>query len=51
MQPEIEGSFDFAFIDADSVNYWNYHERLMKLLKVGGLVVYDKLITHSGKEQ
>ncbi|XP_030953167.1 probable caffeoyl-CoA O-methyltransferase At4g26220 [Quercus lobata] len=32
--PENEGSFDFAFIDADSVNYWNYHERLMKLLKI-----------------
>ncbi|XP_050270326.1 probable caffeoyl-CoA O-methyltransferase At4g26220 isoform X1 [Quercus robur] len=42
--PENEGSFDFAFIDADSVNYWNYHERLMKLLKVGGLVVYDNTL-------
>ena len=44
MQHENEGSFDFAFIDADSVNYWNYHERLMKLLKVGGLVVYDNTL-------
>ena len=44
MQPENEGSFDFAFIHADSVNYWNYHERLMKLLKVGGLVVYDNTL-------
>ncbi|KAK4602756.1 hypothetical protein RGQ29_011671 [Quercus rubra] len=42
--PENEGSFDFAFIDADSVNYWNYHERLMKPLKVGGLVVYDNTL-------
>ncbi|KAF5729544.1 caffeoyl-CoA O-methyltransferase [Tripterygium wilfordii] len=30
------GSFDFAFIDEDKLNYKNYHERMMKLLKVGG---------------
>lgn len=24
-----EGSFDYAFVDADKDNYWNYHERLM----------------------
>ncbi|KAK4602736.1 hypothetical protein RGQ29_011657 [Quercus rubra] len=39
-----EGSFDFAFVDADKVNYWNYHERLLKLLKVDGLVVYDNTL-------
>ncbi|XP_041006726.1 probable caffeoyl-CoA O-methyltransferase At4g26220 isoform X3 [Juglans microcarpa x Juglans regia] len=43
-KPENEGSFDFAFVDADKVNYWNYHERLMKLIKVGGLVVYDNTL-------
>ncbi|KAE7998598.1 hypothetical protein FH972_003129 [Carpinus fangiana] len=41
---ENEGSFDFAFVDADKVNYWSYHERLMKLLKVGGIVVYDNTL-------
>ncbi|VVA10407.1 PREDICTED: caffeoyl-CoA [Prunus dulcis] len=41
---ENEGSFDFAFVDADKVNYWKYHERLMKLLKVGGIVVYDNTL-------
>ncbi|XP_008242438.1 PREDICTED: probable caffeoyl-CoA O-methyltransferase At4g26220 [Prunus mume] len=41
---ENEGSFDFAFIDADKVNYWNYHERLMKLLKGGSIVVYDNTL-------
>ena len=44
MQHENEGSFDFAFVDADKVSYRNYHERLMKLLKVNGLVVYDNTL-------
>lgn len=42
--PQNAGSFDFAFVDADKINYWNYHERLMKLLKVGGIVVYDNTL-------
>ncbi|KAK6944864.1 Class I-like SAM-dependent O-methyltransferase [Dillenia turbinata] len=41
---ENEGSFDFAFVDADKGNYWNYHERLMKLVKVGGVIVYDNTL-------
>ncbi|CAL5339158.1 unnamed protein product [Camellia sinensis] len=28
-------------LDADKGNYINYHERMMKLVKVGGLVLYD----------
>nr|XP_043627702.1 probable caffeoyl-CoA O-methyltransferase At4g26220 [Erigeron canadensis] len=42
--PENEGSFDYAFVDADKPNYINYHERLMKLLKVNGMVVYDNTL-------
>ncbi|XP_004287518.1 PREDICTED: probable caffeoyl-CoA O-methyltransferase At4g26220 [Fragaria vesca subsp. vesca] len=42
--PENEGSFDFAYVDADKLNNWNYHERLLKLVKVGGLVVYDNTL-------
>ncbi|CAN0928060.1 Probable caffeoyl-CoA O-methyltransferase At4g26220 [Linum grandiflorum] len=41
---EEEGSYDFAFVDADKDNYFNYHDRLMKLVKVGGLVVYDNTL-------
>ncbi|KAK4839506.1 hypothetical protein QYF36_022442 [Acer negundo] len=41
---EKEGSFDYAYVDADKVNYCNYHERLMKLIKVGGVVVYDNTL-------
>ncbi len=44
MQPKNEGSFDFGFVDADKGNYWNYHERMMKLVKVGGMVIYDNTL-------
>ncbi|POO00624.1 O-methyltransferase [Trema orientale] len=43
-EPEKEGSFDFGFVDADKENYWNYHERLMKLVKVGGVIMYDNTL-------
>ncbi|TYJ24606.1 hypothetical protein E1A91_A08G272500v1 [Gossypium mustelinum] len=39
-----EGSFDFAFVDADKENYLNYHERLLKLVKVGGLIIFDNTL-------
>ncbi|KAH7331722.1 hypothetical protein KP509_20G047900 [Ceratopteris richardii] len=38
------GFFDFAFVDADKDNYLNYHERLIKLVKVGGLIGYDNTL-------
>ncbi|MBA0597588.1 hypothetical protein Gorai_007391, partial [Gossypium raimondii] len=44
LPPGNENGFDFAFIDADKINYWKYHERLMKLVKVGGIVVYDNTL-------
>ncbi|PIN18547.1 O-methyltransferase [Handroanthus impetiginosus] len=34
-------SFDFAFVDADKNNYINYHENLLKLVKPGGIIMYD----------
>ncbi|ERN15452.1 hypothetical protein AMTR_s00036p00227270 [Amborella trichopoda] len=42
--PKEEGSFDFAFVDADKANYINYHERLLKLVRVGGLILYDNTL-------
>ncbi|XP_062014863.1 probable caffeoyl-CoA O-methyltransferase At4g26220 isoform X1 [Rosa rugosa] len=43
-EPKNEGDFDFAYVDADKDNYWNYHERLMKLVKIGGIVMYDNTL-------
>lgn len=41
---ENEGSFDFAFVDADKTSYQKYHEKLMKLIKVGGVIAYDNTL-------
>ncbi|KAI3892241.1 hypothetical protein MKW92_044902 [Papaver armeniacum] len=43
-EPNNEGSYDYAFVDADKSNYANYHERLVKLVKVGGLILYDNTL-------
>ncbi|XP_057420932.1 probable caffeoyl-CoA O-methyltransferase At4g26220 isoform X1 [Lotus japonicus] len=42
--PSNVGTFEFAFVDADKHNYWNYHERLVKLVKIGGLIIYDNTL-------
>jgi caffeoyl-CoA O-methyltransferase len=39
-----KGEFDFAFVDADKENYHKYHEELMKLVKIGGVVAYDNTL-------
>ncbi|XP_042502092.1 flavonoid 3',5'-methyltransferase-like isoform X3 [Macadamia integrifolia] len=39
-----EEGFDFAFVDADKENYMEYHEILMKLVKVGGIITYDNTL-------
>jgi caffeoyl-CoA O-methyltransferase len=43
-----QGGYDFAFVDADKTNYVNYYERLMQLVRPGGLIAVDNTLALSG---
>lgn len=43
-----DGQYDFAFIDADKVNYWAYFEKCLRLLRTGGIIAVDNVLW-SGK--
>ena len=38
------GTFDFAFIDADKVNYLGYFQRALDLTRTGGLICVDNVL-------
>ena len=44
LQNDNRGIFYFAFIDAERVSYQKYHERMLELVKVGGIIVYDNTL-------
>jgi predicted O-methyltransferase YrrM len=43
-----EGTFDFAFVDARKSEYPDYHERVVRLLRPGGLAAYDNVLWDGG---
>jgi predicted O-methyltransferase YrrM len=50
---EIEASagqhcFDFAFVDADKPGYVEYYERLLRLVRPGGLIAADNTLVVAG---
>lgn len=42
------GSYDYAFIDADKPSYDAYYERILQLIRPGGLILIDNVLW-SGK--
>jgi predicted O-methyltransferase YrrM len=48
-QPGGPGGYDFAFVDADKGNYIAYYEKLLGLIRPGGLIAVDNTLGVSGR--
>jgi len=41
---KLTGTFDMAFIDADKINYSNYYEDILPMIRPGGLIAVDNVL-------
>lgn len=48
-QPGGRSGYDFAFVDADKGNYIAYYEKLLELVRPGGLIAVDNTLGVSGR--
>lgn len=44
--PQLKGTFDLIFIDADKPNYVNYFHQIMEKVHSGSLIISDNVLWH-----